>query len=514
MSKIYVDNTKCTIDNARKEQMYHVIKERVESCDFVLPEEFLKMRDFSFVCLKEKSDSLNQIIQKTASDIVSSGACEECKKYAQRVLTLCAAVKVLNADVTAYLNEAAAHLSQKMKGDSVALICDAVGEAAIYLNDRKLLDKCIEITATISKEYKAGKRQNNMLDAWEECSHIAHFNSKCLEYGIAMEELNYKFYVDMVKWYVQNLYDAENVKWLHSECDGICPPGDMLIHIACLKDDVIFRNMLRNKGLARYLFDLVCEKNGAYGEYTYRNIENSVKPYNTFEATLAEFDIFKNGDIIIRDEYPVPCDTVGILSDGTLKYVASNVYMMSVVSEPFDKVLRAEIVDDCCVVITEKNDKTSSVRKVRMYILNLPSIVVVIDYVTSSILQKNDNVFMFANECASLSSENNIIINKSKSTMNLTEAYLLCDGKRHKSEMHEDFENGERKVYWRSLANEKMSVYVAVADAENMAVRQNIKEEDNTISITTGGKKQMLINISDNVITIIHQDGLKDEYTL
>ena len=47
-----------------------------------------------------------------------------------------------------------------------------------------------------------------------------------------------------------------------------------------------------------------------------------------------------------------------------------------------------------------------------------------------------------------------------------------------------------------------------------MAVRQNIKEEDNTISITTGGKKQMLINISDNVITIIHQDGLKDEYTL
>ena len=75
---------------------------------------------------------------------------EECEKYAQRVLTLCAAVKVLNADVTAYLNEAAAHLSQKMKGDSVALICDAVGEAAIYLNDRKLLDKCIEITATIS----------------------------------------------------------------------------------------------------------------------------------------------------------------------------------------------------------------------------------------------------------------------------------------------------------------------------------------------------------------------------
>ena len=46
MSKIYVDNTKCTIDNARKEQMYHVIKERVESCDFVLPEEFLKMRVF------------------------------------------------------------------------------------------------------------------------------------------------------------------------------------------------------------------------------------------------------------------------------------------------------------------------------------------------------------------------------------------------------------------------------------------------------------------------------------
>ena len=514
MSKIYVDNTKCTIDNSRKERIYQTIKERVEGCSFVLPGEFLKMRDFSFVCMKEKSTVLKQIIQKTVSDILQEGRCDDCEKYAGRVLTLCAAVTEQNSEVSAYLTEAVQYLSEKMNDDFNALVCVATGEAAMYLNDDALLEKCIESTGWLAKEYKAGNRQDNMLRVWEECSHIAHFNSKCMEYGKAAQQLNYKFYVDMVKWYVQNLYDAENLKWLHSECDGICPPGDMLIHIACLKDDVIFRNMLRNKGLARYLFDLVCEKNGAYGEYTYRNIADAVKPYDTFEATLAEFDIFKNGDLIIRDEYPDTCDAVGILSDGTMKYASAGVCLMSTVGEPFDKLLRAEIVDDCCVVITEKNTEVPSMRKVRMYILNLPSIAVIIDYVTGDSLQKTDNIFVFTGEYASLSQENNLTINKSKRTMRLTEAYLWCDGKRRDSKMYETLENGERKVCWRSLAAEKLSVYAMVADAEDIAARQSIKEDDNTISISTGGKKQMSVNIRNNVITIIHQDGLKDEYIL
>lgn len=512
MSKIYVDNTRAIIDEKRKDKLYQTIRERVFGYDSILPEEYFKMRDAAFIYSKENDASIGETIKKTVSAILTDGMCDD-EIYAKRVLTLCAA-NVGETSVEKYLSDAVNNLIVKAEQKESALLCDAFGSAAVYLNDNDATDKCIEITERIAAQYKEGKRQKNMKDVWEECTHIAHFNSVCLESGIELDKLNHKFYVDTVRWYTQNIYDFENLKWLRGECDGMCPWGDMLIHIASLEDDVIFRNMLRNKGLAMYLFEHTCEVKGAYGEFSYRNIDKSIKPYDTFEATLAEFDIFKNGDIIVRDEYPDTTDAVGILANGVMKYVSGNTHLVSELGNEYDKTIRAEIVGDCCVVITEKKEEKT--KRVKMYILNLPSIVVMVDYTVSDVPQKIENVFECADNCASITSDNSIVLNKNGKTLTLTEAYLSCDGERNISKMIESFDENECKdiVSWRSLASERLAVYVAVADDESLAERQNVKEADDTISIIVGTKKQMVVNIKENFVTIIHQDGLRDEYTL
>lgn len=431
--------------------MYNSLKKIVlkTGCDV---ENYKWVSDLSFICSCEQEDYLYLKLENVQADIISHLEKSSDDTAACYLLSLCGIAYATDKPQLCVIYKDRYEFRIK-ENDVSALWIDAIGTAAVLCRDSRVTGLCIEKSHELVNSYTRCKKNVSLATILDDMSHIAHFDSVCMEYGYEKEELSYTLYSKLVSWYTQSLYSIDKPRWFQNENDVIYPDGDMLIHIASLPDSSYHSWLNRFKVLARYLFDTINLPNEYYHCYSVLNINKASEKCMPFEASLPNLDLFSNNEIIITDDQQKPKLKLYFSPQCVIKAAYNGEIVYKGRISPYSHVRYADIIGgDTYVIYTQDRSFASQI-----YILT------------------SGNCLLLIDKDKTLDGDN-----YNRKTCRIDQAEI----------------NG-------------FSVRTLCVNNNN-----SVKFDDNEIAVTTDDEKQLLITVNNNELIVTDDSGSKNKYML